>query len=130
MPQYHAIYARQNKGDSPFSPPTAEMLTTDLDKFLNWIDLVISQGYVPVAEVDALASMIQNAGRARELNTNGVFVRTSSKGKKVIIRRAYDPATKANVPSGNGQKPMPRPTRDYRGSAEVAGPWTPLKGGR
>jgi hypothetical protein len=123
VPQYNGIMVRHGKGDSLRNPPQATITTTDRAKFMAWVDRMESMGYVEVDDHDEMLSMLANVTRANELERNGVLV-TMRKGKKVIARREYDPAKVANRPSGLGQKPFPKPTRDYKGSEMPKGPWT------
>jgi hypothetical protein len=116
---------RRNQGDSLRKPPKATISTTDRAKFLAWVVDMESKGYVEVSEHEEFLNMLANMTKAQELQRNGVLVTVSKKGNKVVKRQAYDPATVANRPSGNGQKPMPKPTRDYKGAGMPKGPWTP-----
>jgi len=124
VPQYNGHMVRMGKGDSLKAPPEARITTTDLAKFLAWVDRMESMGYVEPEVHQETLEMLANVSRANELNRNGVLVRTSRSGKKVVVRKEYDPATVANRPSGLGQKPMRKPTRDYKGSQMPKGSWT------
>jgi hypothetical protein len=117
MPQYHGVMFRMAKGDSPFSAPMAEFITTDPTKFLAWVDRMESMGYVEAEEHDAHLAML----------------RAMSKKRQAELSKPYNPtpeqvaADRANRPSGKGQRPMPRPTRDYKGTQMPKGPWTPIR---
>jgi hypothetical protein len=115
---------RQSKGDSLKTPPKAEITTTDRDKFIAWVTDLESKGYVELSVHEEFLNMLANMSRAQELDRNGVLVRRGKNGTKVVVRREYDPARIANKPSGMGQKPMPKPTRDYQGSQMPKGQWT------
>jgi len=117
MPQYHGVMFRMAKGDSPFSAPMAEFITTDPAKFMAWVDRMESMGYVEAEEHDAHLAML----------------RAMSKKRQAELSKPYNPtpeqvaADRANRPSGKGQRPMPRPTRDYKGTQMPKGPWTPIR---
>lgn len=125
MPEYHGFMFRMARGDSPFSAPMAEFVTTDPGRYLAWVDRMERQGYVEANEHEEFLNMLRGMSRAREMKQNGVSVRVNKAGEKVVKWGEYDPATVANRPSGNGQKPMPKPTRDYKGAGMPKGPWTP-----
>lgn len=120
MPQYHGIMFRMGRGDSPWHAPMAELWTTDVTKFLAWAERLEGQGYVEAAEHEQHIAML----------------RSMSKRRQAELSKPYNPTPqdvandRANKPSGKGQKPLPKPVRDYRGTKEAAGPWMPLPGGR
>jgi hypothetical protein len=118
---------RRNQGDSLRNPPKAEIVTTDRAKFMAWVDRMEGLGYVELAEHEEFLNMLANVTKAQELQRNGVLVTTSKSGNKVVKRVPYDPATAANRPSGMGQAPMRKPTRDYKGTQMPKGPWEPVR---
>lgn len=125
MPQYRMFMYNLGRGNNPFSAPVAEMVTTDAEKFLAWVGKLEAEGWVQQPDYEAHVNMLRSMGPKRELQTNGVFVRTNNKGIKKVTRVPFDPATRANRASGKGEKPMPKPTRDYQGSQMPKGEWTP-----
>jgi len=117
MPEYHGVMFRMAKGDSPFHAPMAEFTTTDPQRFLAWVDRMETQGYVEASEYEA----------------NQVMLMVMARRRRAELSKPYDPtpeqvaADRANKPSGKGLKPMPKPTRDYRGSEMPKGPWEPIR---
>jgi hypothetical protein len=117
MPQYHGVMFRMARGDNPWHAPMAELWTTDMVKYLGWVDRMESQGYVEAAEHEQHIAML----------------RAMSKKRQADLSKPYNPtpeqvaADRANRPSGKGQKPMPKPTRDYRGTAMPKGEWQPVR---
>lgn len=120
MPQFHGVMFRMAKGDNPWTAPMAEIITTDPAKFVAWVDKMESYGYVELAEHEQYLAML----------------RTMSKKRQAELSKPYDPspeqvaADRANRPSGKGQKPFPKPTRDYKGTAMPKGPWQDIPHGR
>jgi hypothetical protein len=114
MPEYHGFMFRMGRGDSPFSAPKAEFVTSDPGRYLAWVDRMEAQGYVEAEEYEEFVNML----------------RAMSKKRQAELSKPYDPtpeqvaADRANRPSGKGQKPMPKPTRDYQGASMPKGPWT------
>lgn len=117
MPQYVGVMYRMAKGDNPFKAPMATFETTDPKAFVAWVDRMEQQGYVEAAEHEQHISML----------------RFMSKKRQAELSKPYNPTPqevaeqRANRPSGKGQKPMPRPTRDYKGTAMPKGQWTPIR---
>lgn len=129
VPQYHMVmYDTFGKGVNPFSAPTATLTTTNENKFVAWVMDLEAKGWVQEQDHQAHIDMLRMMPIANALAKDGVFVRVNSRtGKKVVSRKDYDPAVQANRPSGNGQKPMRKPTRDYKGSQMPKGPWEPIR---
>lgn len=115
MPEYHGVMFRMARGDSPFSAPMAEYVTYDAARFCAWVDRMEALGYVEASEHEQHIAML----------------RAMSKKRQAELSKPYNPSPqdvandRANRPSGKGLKPMRKPIRDYRGSKEVATPWTP-----
>lgn len=117
MPEYHGFMFRMAKGDSPFSAPMAEFVTTDPARFMAWVDRMEAQGYVEAAEHQEYLNML----------------RAMSKKRQAELSKPYNPspeqvaADRANKPSGKGQAPMRKPIRDYKGTQMPKGEWTPVR---
>jgi hypothetical protein len=113
------VLASGRGGDvySIFNAPKAEFITTDPAKFLAWVEKMEAQGYVELSEHEAHIMML----------------RIMAKKRQAELSKPYDPtpeqvaADRANRPSGKGQKPYPKPTRDYRGTQMPKGEWQPIR---
>jgi hypothetical protein len=119
--QFHGVMvlASGRGGDvySIFNAPKAEFITTDPAKFIAWVEKMESQGYVELSEHEAHIMML----------------RIMAKKRQAELSKPYDPspeqvaADRANRPSGKGQKPFPKPTRDYKGTQLPKGEWEPIR---
>lgn len=112
------MYNTLGRGVNPFDPPTSYIETTNLDKFIAWVTDYEARGWVQESDHDAHVNML----------------RAMSKKRQAELSTPYDPTpqqvadARANKPSGKGQKPYPKPTRER--DKKVAGPWEPIPHGR
>jgi hypothetical protein len=117
MPQYISVMYRMGRGDNPFRAPMATYETTSMDALMAWVDRMEQQGYVEAAEHEQHVSMLRFMAKKRQAELSAPYNPTPE-------QVAGD---RANRPSGKGQKPMPKPTRDYRGTAMPKGEWQPIR---
>jgi hypothetical protein len=118
VPLFIGVMRRMGKGDNPFTAPKTRIETTDAKKFMAWVEANEALGYVQEEEWEQHVNML----------------RAMSKRRQKELSAPYNPSpqdvadARANKPSGRGQKPYPKQTREP--DKKVAGPWTPLPRGR
>lgn len=112
VPLYSVTMHRQNKGDGIFKQPTVRFETSDPDRLVEKIEQLEKQGYVATEVVEEKQTLIRMAMRKADKELKG--------GPDVV----YDPATRANKPSGMGMKPYGKVY--YEKDKPQRGAWVPF----
>lgn len=116
MPQFRMyMYDTLGRGVNPFEAPQAEMVTTDMDKFLQWVTDMEARGWLQAQDHEAHINMLRGMAARRRSELSKPYDPTP---EQVALDRAHKP-------SGKGQKPYPKPTRER--DKKVAGPWEPIR---